>query len=366
VPVNARPSLIAGMILSWVGESEVACATLEALRGWLIERGQDSELPALAVALVPATCWRGDLHTATRYAQEAFEAATQLGTVAAKGFALSALATANAHVGNVEKARSLGHESVELLRAVGSIQIFYPLSALGFLHLSLDQPAETDRLLRPVFSMLEGASLGEPSAAPSLPDEVEALIAIDEVSLAESLLDGFQSRSAALDRAVSLAPALRCRGLLLAARGDQEAALAALGQALAQHQLAPRPIDNARTLLVLGQVQRRANQRGAARETLEHALQIFEQLGAEQWAKRTRAELARLGLRRKAGGELTPTELQVAEHAASGMTNRQIAGALFISPKTVEANLARVYRKLGISSRAQLGRQIAEREQTKT
>jgi ATP/maltotriose-dependent transcriptional regulator MalT len=366
VPANARPSLIAGMILSWVGESQAACATLEALRGWLIERGQDSELVALAVALVPATCWRGDLRAATRYAQEAFEAAAQLDTVAARGFALSALATANAHVGNVAEARSHGHESVRLLRAAGSIQIFYPLSALGFLHLSLDQPAETDRLLRPVFSMLEGSARGEPSAAPSLPDEVEALIGINELSLAESLLDGFQSRSEALDRPVSLAPALRCRGLLLAARGDRVGALAALGQALAQHELAPRPIDEARTLLAFGQIHRRANQRRAASDTLERALAIFERLGARQWAKRARAEIARLGLRRGAGNELTPTELQVAEQAAAGMTNREIAGALFISPKTVEANLARVYRKLGISSRAQLGRQMAERERTKT
>jgi DNA-binding CsgD family transcriptional regulator len=165
---------------------------------------------------------------------------------------------------------------------------------------------------------------------------------------------------------VSVAPALRCGGLLLAARGDQEGALAALRQALQQHERAPRPIELARTLLALGQVQRRANQRRDARETLERAQAMFEQLGANQWATRARGELARLGLRRKAGAELTPTELQVAEHAASGMTNREVAGALFISPKTVEANLARVYRKLGISSRAQLGRQMAERARTKT
>jgi DNA-binding CsgD family transcriptional regulator len=214
--------------------------------------------------------------------------------------------------------------------------------------------------------MLAGSARGEPSTAPSLPDEGEALIAINELSLAESLLDGFQSRSEALDRAISLAPALRCRGLLLAALGDREGALAALRQALAQHELAPRPIDEARTLLVLGQIHRRANQRRAAGDTLERALAIFERLGARQWAERARAEIARLGLRRKAGNELTPTELQVAQQASSGMTNREIAAALFISPKTVEANLARVYRKLGISSRAQLGRQMAERERTKT
>jgi DNA-binding CsgD family transcriptional regulator len=363
-PVNVRPSLIAGLILSWIGESEAALALLEDLRAWLIERGEESELPMMgAPGLVLTYCWHGDLQAAASHAGEAFEAASRLGTKASRAFALNCLATANAYLGSVEDARRQAIESVELLRSIGwHVVTVWPLAALGFLHLSLDEPAETDRFLRPVVSMLEEAGLGEPSSAAFLSDEIEALIALGELALAESLLDMLEQRARALDRAVSLAPALRCRGLLLAARGDHDGALAAFPGAVEQHQRASRPVELARTLLALGQVQRRANRRREARETLERGLAIFEEVGAAQWATRTRGELARLGLRRDAGNELTPTEEQVAQRAASGMTNRQIAGALFISPKTVEANLARVYRKLGIASRAELGRRFAEEQ----
>jgi DNA-binding NarL/FixJ family response regulator len=77
------------------------------------------------------------------------------------------------------------------------------------------------------------------------------------------------------------------------------------------------------------------------------------------WAEQARAELGRVGLRR-APDELTPTERRVAELAATGLTNREVASAAFMSPKTVEANLARVYRKLGIASRAELGARMAD------
>jgi DNA-binding CsgD family transcriptional regulator len=368
MPVNVRPSLIAGLILSWIGESESALATLKDLRASLIERGEESELPMMgAPGLVLTNCWHGDLKAAAWHAGEAFDAASRLNTKASRAFALNGLATANAYLGNVGDARRQAIESVELLRSIDwHVDTVWPLAALGFLHLSLDEPAESDRYLRPMVSLMEQAGLAEPSSAPFVPDEIEALIGIGDLPSAESLLGALETRARALDRAVSLAPAARCRGLLLAAQGEQGGALAAFALALEQHERAHRPIELARTLLAMGRVQRRANQRRAASETLERALAIFEQLGTKQWAKRTRAELARLGLRRKTGGELTPTELQVAVHAASGMINREISAALFISPKTVEANLARVYRKLRISSRAQLGRQIAERERTKT
>jgi DNA-binding NarL/FixJ family response regulator len=105
-------------------------------------------------------------------------------------------------------------------------------------------------------------------------------------------------------------------------------------------------------------VQRRQKQRKAARETLGQALGIFEQLGASLWADKARAELERTHLREAPAG-LTPSEEQVARLAASGLRNREIAERLFVSPKTVEANLGRTYRKLGIRSRAELGAALA-------
>jgi len=115
------------------------------------------------------------------------------------------------------------------------------------------------------------------------------------------------------------------------------------------------PFEHGRTLLVMGQTQRRAKRKLVARQSLEQALSIFESLPAPLWAERTRSELSRIGLRPPAPLELTATEERVASMAATGQTNRQVAQALFLSPRTVETNLARIYRKLGVSSRAELG-----------
>jgi DNA-binding NarL/FixJ family response regulator len=115
-------------------------------------------------------------------------------------------------------------------------------------------------------------------------------------------------------------------------------------------------------LLAAGQMQRRAKRKRLAKQHLEHALVIFDSLPAPTWAARARSELSRIGLRPPAPLELTATEERIAVLAASGHTNRQVATALYLSPRTVEANLARVYRKLGVSSRAELGAAMSRRE----
>ena len=123
------------------------------------------------------------------------------------------------------------------------------------------------------------------------------------------------------------------------------------------------PLELARTQLVRGVLERRARRRGDAKRSFEQALAIFERAGARVWAERARAELDRLGLRRSSGEELTEAERRVAELAAGGLTNREVAAALYMSPKTVGANLTRIYRKLGINSRAELGARMAKRLQ---
>jgi DNA-binding NarL/FixJ family response regulator len=119
------------------------------------------------------------------------------------------------------------------------------------------------------------------------------------------------------------------------------------------------PYELGRTLLAKGQIERRALHRRDARESLSRSEEIFEEIGAKLWAARVADELRRIPIRRAAGDELTDGERRVAQLVASGMTNKEVAHVLFISPKTVEANLSRVYGKLGISSRAELGARIA-------
>jgi DNA-binding NarL/FixJ family response regulator len=146
---------------------------------------------------------------------------------------------------------------------------------------------------------------------------------------------------------------------MLAARGNLTAAEAAFNRALSEHDRVEMPFERGRTLLCMGRVKRRAKQRKAARETLGGALEIFERVSASLWAERARQELARTHVR-EAPLELSPSEAQVVQLAAQGLKNREIAERLFLSPKTVEANLARAYRKLGVRSRAELGAAMAK------
>ncbi len=153
----------------------------------------------------------------------------------------------------------------------------------------------------------------------------------------------------------------RGRALVLAAEGDVAAALAAI-EDLDLEAASKLPFELGWALLVKGRLLRRSKRRRSAAATLGEALEIFERLGAPVWAEQARDELARVRPRRRAPDDLTATELRVAELAAAGLTNREVAKAAFISPKTVEANLARVYRKLGIRSRAELGARMHGRE----
>ncbi len=114
------------------------------------------------------------------------------------------------------------------------------------------------------------------------------------------------------------------------------------------------PLEIGRTLLALGTVRRRAAKKRAARETLERALELFEALGARVWADRARRELARIGGRTASRRALSGTESEIAELVADGRSNHEVAQALHLSPKTVEWNLSKIYRKLGVRSRAEL------------
>jgi DNA-binding CsgD family transcriptional regulator len=114
------------------------------------------------------------------------------------------------------------------------------------------------------------------------------------------------------------------------------------------------PFELARTELLAGQLARRNRRRDTARGLLQNALATFETIGAPLWAERARAELSRVDTTGRRADGLTVTERRVAELAASGATNRDMASKLFISPKTVEANLTRIYRKLDVHSRAEL------------
>jgi DNA-binding CsgD family transcriptional regulator len=149
--------------------------------------------------------------------------------------------------------------------------------------------------------------------------------------------------------------AARARALL-ASDDDFEAGFA---EALRLHGESDDRWSAARTRLVYGERLRRVGRKVDAREELRSALAVFEGQGAEAWAERARSELRATGetLRRRRSWEkeeLTPQELQIVLHVARGMTNREVGGALFLSHKTIEFHLGRVYRKLDLHSRSEL------------
>jgi DNA-binding NarL/FixJ family response regulator len=234
------------------------------------------------------------------------------------------------------------------------------VTGLGFLEVSLGNWAAALSALQPLLAGHRAfPDSTEIVAASFIPDAVEAYIELGRADEAEPLADALQRNGRRLNRAWMLAVGARCRAMVLAARGDVEAAAQTAQRAMAEHDRLAMPFERARSQLLLGRLQHRLRN-GDATATLREALTIFEQLDTPLWADRARAELARFDRGQLAADELTPAEQRVAELAASGMTNRGVAGLLFISPKTVEATLARTYRKLGIRSRAELGRRMGK------
>jgi len=183
----------------------------------------------------------------------------------------------------------------------------------------------------------------------------EALLEIGKVDEAAALVGAREAEARRLDRPAVLAEMMRCRGLVAAARGDVEDALAQLEQAVVRHEAVGDPFGRARTLLALGTVRRRARQKRAAREAITAALVGFEASGAAGWAEKARGELGTIGGRRRIEG-LTPAEGRIAALVAEGRTNREVAAALFLTEHTVATALTRVYRKLGVRSRTELAR----------
>lgn len=230
----------------------------------------------------------------------------------------------------------------------------------GFLELSLGDPAAVDRVLGPPARQLTAVS-GDPCVFVFLPDEIEALIALGEHDAAEAYLAPFERLADRHDRTWAVAVAARCRGALEAARGARGEALAAFDRALDAHALAGMPFERARTELLAGETHRRFKQRAAARALLGRALSTFESIGVPLWAARARAALERVGGPSVGGDPLTGTERRIAELAASGLSNREIADRAYLSIKTVESNLTRVYRKLGVRSRVGLANALRDR-----
>jgi DNA-binding CsgD family transcriptional regulator len=228
--------------------------------------------------------------------------------------------------------------------------------ALGLLELAFARPEAAIVALEP--ALPGDGALTHPIIALFLtPDYVEAAVRANRFDVARAVVGPFEEWAGAVEQPWALALAFHCRGLVTA--GDT--AELSLREALALHPRFLRPFEHARTELALGEVLRRNRKRREAREHLRAARSAFERLGAVPWEERARNELRATGetaRKRDASNldDLTPQELQVARMVADGLSNKDVAAQLFLSPRTIDAHLRNVFSKLGITSRTQLAR----------
>lgn len=294
-------------------------------------------------------------------AAEAVQVATELGFTgdAGLGWALICLGWVEAGLGREQDCRKHVAAALDAFYPPGTTVTAYAQTVLGLLALGLGRSKEAAERLLQVAQWCDREHAIEPAVFKFAPDLIEAYVHSGARAEAEAALATFEALPASTRRTWALATAARCRGIL-AGRGFDEH----FEEALRLHDRTPTPFDRARTELCYGERLRRARRRAEARERLHSALETFERLDAEPWANRARTELRATGetarRRYRSGSEqLTLQELQVALKVAVGATNREVATALFLSPKTIEAHLGRVYSKLGLRSRTELAHRFA-------
>jgi DNA-binding CsgD family transcriptional regulator len=359
LPFNA--GTVNALALAWTGRLDEASVQLLAVKNRCIQRGANGHVMFLNLHSTLIDTWRADFAAAALTAEDAIERAEQLGDDHLAVIAHAARATVAAYTGRERDARADVDAAIEGAKFCGSTRLAdRPATTLGFLAVSLRNYAEALTALRPLigrFSSLPGTEI---VVAEFIPDAVEAMIALGHVSEAGPLIDALEDNGRRLDRPWAVAVGARCRSMWLAARGEVDAATRMAQQAMAAHDRLPMPFERARTQLLVGQLQRSQGLKEAAADTFSEALRAFEHMGTPLWATRARDELAATNSIPTEHVRLTSPEQDVAELAASGMTNRDVAATLSVSLKTVEANLTRIYRKLGINSRVELGKRMSQ------
>ncbi len=255
--------------------------------------------------------------------------------------------------------RGEGEAAFETLRGLGvdgplpdSVHLYETRFARGCAHVACGRLREGADDLRAVGRLWDGIGARNPDAAPWRVQLAHVLVLLGELDEARALAAEQVALARQWGAARPLAAALRVHGLAL---GDESL----LRESVEVARTSPGRLELALSLVELGSAERRANRRSAAREPLEEGLALAHRCGARGLEKRALEELLATGARPRrapASGRdaLTPSELRVAEMAASGQTNREIAQRLFVTQKTVEAHLARTFRKLRVDSRVQL------------
>jgi DNA-binding CsgD family transcriptional regulator len=327
-----------------------------------VDRARDNGAVALAPQalrlLASADFDRGRWRTAYAAAGEGAELGREVEQLATVCACLGVLADIDAAAGNAAPCRAYAAAAIEIGRE-RNLGFYRERAerALGRLDLATGRIPEAIERLERSYARLARAGNWELNVSPAW-DLVEAHARAGDVESARGCLaEAVEAMPAATENEEAIIQ--RCRGIV----SGESSFEPAFAGALAAHDAEPFPFERARTLLVYGERLRREGRRKSARERLRAALELFDDLGADAWSARARSELAGTGERLRpahvARESLTPREMQVALAVAEGRSNGEVAAALYLTPKTVEYHLTRVYRKLGLRSRGELAREFA-------
>jgi DNA-binding CsgD family transcriptional regulator len=354
------------------GDAEAGAAHLHRVIDSMRRRG-DLRLPTLLLDISDVARASGAWDAAAGYAEEAYDLVVQTGREALLPGCVAYKARFALLRGELELARTQTEDALALLEGLASSEAALAAfdgrvveglakSILGRIAAMAGRHGEAHHWLAADIEILRRLGLRD-ALAESLGDDIASLLALGDFDEASRALRDLDELAEVLGTPID-ALAARAHGLVAAAGGDAAAAVGHLARALELLEAlpAPWPFEVARTLLALGGVQRRARQKLTARKTLERALAIFESLGARLWAEKTRAELRQVAGRPSRTDALTATEQSVANLVAKGRSNAEVAHDLFMSPKTVEWNLSKIYKKLHVRSRAELAAKLAKHQ----
>lgn len=353
------------VLLKWADRHEDALDALAELETRAVEEGNEGILPYVLGHRSSTLLRMGRLAEAEAVASDHLFHADATGQSGQRIQALHNLAVVDAHVGRLDVAVTRSNEV--LAWADQEQDPWLEMNAtgvLGFVALSSEKAAEACTWFERWSRSAAADEVVDPGISRHHGDRIEALVAVGALDEATELTSQLAAVATRSGRVSADAVAARCRGIIAAHVGDHETAVHWLDEAVRLLADTGLPFETARTFFVKGIVHRRAKEKRLGREALIESERAFREMGAEVWAGRATSELARIGRRPATSAELTGTERRVAELVASGLTNRGVAEQAYISPKTVEANLAKIYRKLGISSRAELGAHMARMELT--
>ena len=355
-------ALALARVVTWCGDLARARTLLDDLYRDLAEHDERRSAEALwYMSLVELAA--GRLVAAAEYAERQREISRQYAVDEEENpLAIWIVARVAAHLGELERARELAERS----RAIAHAQPLFRAGqdgVLGLVDAWSGHPSEAVSRFAAADQARYATGVRDPSDFWWRAEYAEALLALDRVDEAVDLVDRWELDAARLGRERVLAQVVRCRGLVAAARGDVNEALALLVQAVARHETVGDAFGHARSLLALGTVRRRARQKRPAREAIDAAVAEFDAIGAAGWAEKARTELTRIGGRTREGG-LTAAERRVAALVAQGRTNREVAAALFLGERTIETHLSHIYNKLGVRSRTELARVYPSRSES--